>query len=162
MRVQKSGTQEKKGVSRRSLLRMIGTVAGSTAMYNAMTGLGFAQESGYAGPPKLGNVKAGTLHALALTTSERSPLMPEVPPIAESGVPGFSAAIRYGLVAPPGTPRPIIERLISRFAPASTRLTCAPGSPPTAAIRCRRRRRNTPRTSSARTAAGVRSSASSI
>lgn len=47
-------------VSRRSLLRMIGTVAGSTAMYNAMTELGFAQESGYAGPPKLGNVKAGT------------------------------------------------------------------------------------------------------
>ena len=61
--------------------------------------------------PIIGNVKAGTLHALALTTSERSPLMPEVPPIAESGVPGFSAAIRYGLVAPPGTPRPIIERL---------------------------------------------------
>jgi len=61
--------------------------------------------------PIIGNVKAGTLHALALTTSERSPLMPDVPPIAESGVPGFSAAIRYGLVAPPGTPRPIIERL---------------------------------------------------
>jgi tripartite-type tricarboxylate transporter receptor subunit TctC len=61
--------------------------------------------------PIVGNVKAGTLHALALTTSERSPLMPEVPPIAESGVPGFSAAIRYGLVAPPGTPRSIIERL---------------------------------------------------
>ena len=39
---------------------MIGTVAGSTAMYNAMTELGFAQESGYAGPPKLGNVKPGT------------------------------------------------------------------------------------------------------
>ncbi len=61
--------------------------------------------------PIVGNVKAGTLHALALTTAERSPLMPEVPPIAESGVPGFSAAIRYGLVAPPGTPHPIIERL---------------------------------------------------
>jgi tripartite-type tricarboxylate transporter receptor subunit TctC len=61
--------------------------------------------------PIIGNVKAGTLHALALTTSERSPLMPDVPPIAESGVPGFAAAIRYGLVAPPGTPRPIIERL---------------------------------------------------
>lgn len=61
--------------------------------------------------PIVGNVKAGTLHALALTTAERSPLMPEVPPIAESGVPGFSAAIRYGLVAPPGTPRPIIDRL---------------------------------------------------
>ena len=47
-------------VSRRSLLRMIGTVAGSTAMYGAMTELGFAQESGYAGPPKLGNPRPGT------------------------------------------------------------------------------------------------------
>src|ERR1044072_2932670 len=51
---------ESGSMSRRSLLRMIGTVAGSTAMYNAMTELGFAQESGYAGPPRLGNVKAGT------------------------------------------------------------------------------------------------------
>src|SRR5215469_13757386 len=50
---------ESKAVSRRSLLKMIGTVAGSTAMYNAMTDLGFAQESGYAGPPKLGNPRSG-------------------------------------------------------------------------------------------------------
>ncbi len=55
-----NSSNESGAVSRRSLLRMIGTVAGSTAMYNAMTELGFAQESGYAGPPKLGNVKAGT------------------------------------------------------------------------------------------------------
>ncbi len=46
-------------MSRRSLLHMIGTVAGSTAMYNAMTEMGYAQESGYAGPPKLGAVKPG-------------------------------------------------------------------------------------------------------
>jgi monoamine oxidase len=46
-------------LSRRSLLHMIGTVAGSTAMYNAMTEMGYAQESGYAGPPKLGAVKPG-------------------------------------------------------------------------------------------------------
>ena len=44
----------------------------------------------------------------------------------------------------------------ARFAPASTRRTCAPGSPPTAAIRCRRRRRNTRPTSSARTRGGAR------
>ena len=37
--------------------------------------------------------------------------MPDVPTVAESAVPGFSAAIRYGLAAPAGTPRPIIERL---------------------------------------------------
>jgi tripartite-type tricarboxylate transporter receptor subunit TctC len=58
-----------------------------------------------------GNVKAGKLRALAVTTAERSKLMPDVPTIAESAVPGFSAAIRYGLAAPAGTPRPIIERL---------------------------------------------------
>ncbi|MBX9824680.1 MAG: tripartite tricarboxylate transporter substrate binding protein [Xanthobacteraceae bacterium] len=61
--------------------------------------------------PIIGNVKGGTLHALAVTTAQRSPQLPDVPPIAESGVAGFSAAIQYGLVAPPGTPRPIIERL---------------------------------------------------
>ena len=46
--------EDQSAVSRRSLLRMIGTVAGSTAMYGAMTGLGLAAESGYSGPPKLG------------------------------------------------------------------------------------------------------------
>src|ERR1700742_4417767 len=51
---------DSKDVSRRSLLKMIGTVAGSTAMYGAMTELGFAQESGYSGPPKLGNPKSPT------------------------------------------------------------------------------------------------------
>jgi tripartite-type tricarboxylate transporter receptor subunit TctC len=61
--------------------------------------------------PIIGNVQAGTLRALAVTTAKRSNLMPDVPSIAESGLPGFSAEIRYGISAPPGTPRPIIERL---------------------------------------------------
>jgi tripartite-type tricarboxylate transporter receptor subunit TctC len=59
----------------------------------------------------LGNVKAGQLFALAVTTPERSKLLPDVPTIAESAVPGFSAAIRYGLVAPAGTSLAIVERL---------------------------------------------------
>jgi len=59
----------------------------------------------------VGNVKAGTLRALAVTTAERSKLMPDVPTVSESALPGFSAAIRYGLAAPAGTPRPIIDRL---------------------------------------------------
>jgi len=59
----------------------------------------------------VGNVKAGTLRALAVTTATRSKLMPEVPTVSESALPGFSAAIRYRLAAPAGTPRPIIERL---------------------------------------------------
>ena len=61
--------------------------------------------------PIIGNVKAGTLRALAVTSGERSALLPDVPPIADAGLPGFAAVIRYGLAAPPGTPRPIIERL---------------------------------------------------
>jgi monoamine oxidase len=51
---------ETTGISRRSLLSMIGTVAGSAAMYHAMTEMGYAGESGYAGPPKLGAPPAGT------------------------------------------------------------------------------------------------------
>ena len=51
---------ENPAVSRRSLLKMIGTLAGSTAMYNAMTEMGFAQESGYSGPPKLSAPPPGT------------------------------------------------------------------------------------------------------
>jgi len=59
----------------------------------------------------LGNIKTGKLFALAVTTPDRSKLLPEVPTIAESAVPGFSADIRYGLVAPAGTPAAIVERL---------------------------------------------------
>ena len=62
-------------------------------------------------PAAHGNVAAGKLRALAVTGAQRSKLMPEVPTIAENGLPGFDVALRYGLVAPAGTPRPIIERL---------------------------------------------------
>ncbi|MPZ40034.1 MAG: tripartite tricarboxylate transporter substrate binding protein [Rhizobiales bacterium] len=61
--------------------------------------------------PVIGQIQAGTLNALAVTSPARSSLIPNVPTIAESGVPGFSAVITYGLAAPAGTPRAIIERL---------------------------------------------------
>jgi tripartite-type tricarboxylate transporter receptor subunit TctC len=61
--------------------------------------------------PVLAQVRAGKLRALAVTNPARSPLLPEVPTIADSGLPGFSAAIRYGLVAPAGTPRGVVARL---------------------------------------------------
>jgi tripartite-type tricarboxylate transporter receptor subunit TctC len=54
---------------------------------------------------------SGLLRALAVTSAERSSLLPEVPTVAESGLPGYEAALRYGLVAPAGTPRAMIERL---------------------------------------------------
>jgi tripartite-type tricarboxylate transporter receptor subunit TctC len=62
-------------------------------------------------PVALGNVKAGTLRALAVSSAKRSSVMPDLPTMAETGVPGFDVALRYGLVAPAGTPRPIIARL---------------------------------------------------
>jgi tripartite-type tricarboxylate transporter receptor subunit TctC len=57
------------------------------------------------------HVRAGALRALAVTSAARSDLLPDVPTIAQSGVPGFSAAIHYGLLAPARTPRDIIDRL---------------------------------------------------
>jgi tripartite-type tricarboxylate transporter receptor subunit TctC len=61
--------------------------------------------------PVLEHVRAGALRALAVTSAARSDLLPDVPTIAQSGVPGFSAAIHYGLLAPAGTPRDIVDRL---------------------------------------------------
>jgi tripartite-type tricarboxylate transporter receptor subunit TctC len=62
-------------------------------------------------PAALGNVKAGTLRALAISSAKRSSVLPDLPTLAEAGVPGFEVALRYGLAAPTGTPKPIVERL---------------------------------------------------
>jgi tripartite-type tricarboxylate transporter receptor subunit TctC len=61
--------------------------------------------------PALGNIQAGQLRALAVAGRARSGLLPDVPTVGESGLPGFEAAVRYGLLAPAGTPRPIIDRI---------------------------------------------------
>jgi tripartite-type tricarboxylate transporter receptor subunit TctC len=57
------------------------------------------------------NAKTGKLRMLAVTSATRSTLAPDVPTVAEAGLTGFEAVLRYGLAAPAGTPRPIIERL---------------------------------------------------
>jgi tripartite-type tricarboxylate transporter receptor subunit TctC len=57
------------------------------------------------------SAKSGLLRMLAVTGAKRSALVPDMPTVAESGVPGFDAVLRYGLVAPAGTPRAIIARL---------------------------------------------------
>ena len=59
----------------------------------------------------IGQIVAGTVRALGVTTSTRSPAAPQIPTIAESGVPGFHAESWNALFAPPGTPQPIIDRL---------------------------------------------------
>ena len=61
--------------------------------------------------PAMGNLQAGTLRAMAVLGPQRSSLLPDVPTAAESGLPGFEAMLHYGLLAPAGTPRPIVARL---------------------------------------------------
>jgi len=57
------------------------------------------------------HVHAGKLKGLATTGKQRSAVTPEIPTVAEAGVPGYEATIWLGLMAPAGTPRPILERL---------------------------------------------------
>jgi tripartite-type tricarboxylate transporter receptor subunit TctC len=61
--------------------------------------------------PAMGNLQAGTMRAMAVLGPQRSSLLPDVPTAAESGLPGFEAMLHYGLLAPAGTPRPIVARL---------------------------------------------------
>ncbi len=58
-----------------------------------------------------GQAHAGKVRALGTTGKKRSSVMPDVPTIAEAGVPGYEATIWLGLMAPAGTPRPILEKL---------------------------------------------------
>jgi len=62
-------------------------------------------------PPALGNLQAGTLRAIAVLGPTRFSLLPDVPTADESGLPGFESVLHYGLLAPAGTPQPIVERL---------------------------------------------------
>jgi len=62
-------------------------------------------------PPALGNLQAGTLRAIAVLSPQRFSLLPDVPTADESGLPGFESVLHYGVLAPAGTPRPIIDRL---------------------------------------------------
>ena len=57
------------------------------------------------------NARAGRVKALASSGKTRSPVTPEVPTLSEAGVPGYEATIWLGLMAPAGTPRPILEKL---------------------------------------------------
>jgi len=62
-------------------------------------------------PNVQGHIKAGALRALAVSGSKRSPELPDIPTVAESGLTGFDTAIKYYLLAPAGTPRAIIDKL---------------------------------------------------
>lgn len=62
-------------------------------------------------PPSLQLIRQGKLRAIAVTGAQRSPTLPRVPTIAESGVPGYEAVLWQALYAPAGTPAPIVARL---------------------------------------------------
>jgi tripartite-type tricarboxylate transporter receptor subunit TctC len=62
-------------------------------------------------PPAIGNIQAGSLRAIAVTGTKRFSLLPDVPTAAESGLPGFDSVLHYGLLAPAGTPRAIVDLL---------------------------------------------------
>lgn len=62
-------------------------------------------------PAVLASVRAGKLKALALSSAQRSPLLPNVPTLGESGYPGIEALGWIGMATPAGTPEPVIERL---------------------------------------------------
>ncbi len=62
-------------------------------------------------PSSLPHIKAGKLRALATTGAKRDPALPDLPTIAEAGVPGYASNVWFGLMAPAGTPKPIVAKL---------------------------------------------------
>jgi tripartite-type tricarboxylate transporter receptor subunit TctC len=81
--------------------------------------IGGQVECGFlAGPTVLPMVRAGRLVALAVSGAKRSPLLPDVPTVAESGYPGFDASFSLVLFAPKGTPRPVVDAMHAALAAA--------------------------------------------
>jgi len=62
-------------------------------------------------PPAIALMKDGKVRALAVTGAKRSDVVPDLPTVAEAALPGYEAVLHYGIVAPAGTPRPIIDKL---------------------------------------------------
>jgi tripartite-type tricarboxylate transporter receptor subunit TctC len=62
-------------------------------------------------PPAIALVREGKVRALAVTGPARSPIFPDLPTVAEAALPGYEAVLHYGIVAPAGTPQPIIGKL---------------------------------------------------
>ena len=83
---------------------------GSNPLITDMMG-GFVKVGFNPIPVSRAALDGGYIRALAVTSQKHSTLMPQLPTLAESGLPGFDATLSYGLLAPAGTPRPIIDRL---------------------------------------------------
>jgi tripartite-type tricarboxylate transporter receptor subunit TctC len=83
---------------------------GSNPLITDMMG-GFVKVGFNPIPVSRAAMDGGYIRALAVTSQKHSTLMPQLPTLAESGLPGFDATLNYGLLAPAGTPRPIVDRL---------------------------------------------------
>jgi tripartite-type tricarboxylate transporter receptor subunit TctC len=83
---------------------------GSDGARNSILG-GQVQMMFDAVPTMAANARAGKVKALATSGKSRSPVTPDVPTVSEAGVPGYESGIWLGLMAPAGTPRPILEKL---------------------------------------------------
>ena len=80
------------------------------------------------------------MRALAVTGAKRSPLFPDVPTVAEAGLPGYEAELHYGIVAPAGTPPEVIAKLNAALNNALADGESGSGLPSTAPRCCRARR----------------------
>jgi tripartite-type tricarboxylate transporter receptor subunit TctC len=88
-----------------------GSPAGIKAVMTAEVDLGF-----YNTPTVIQQIRDGTLRALAVTSRKRSPLLPQLPTLDESGVPGYEMDTWFGFVAPAGTPPAVVQKLHDEFA----------------------------------------------
>jgi tripartite-type tricarboxylate transporter receptor subunit TctC len=83
---------------------------GSNPLITDMMG-GFVKVGFNPIPVSRAALDSGLIRAIAVASQKHSTLMPQLPTLAESGLPGFDATLTYGLLAPAGTPRPIVDRL---------------------------------------------------
>lgn len=117
------------GSSQHLSAELFGVMAGVRMLHVPYKGAAPAITDTLAGHVNLGfhnmldvlpHIRAGTLRALAVTSPQRARAMPDTPTIAESGVPGYSAEVWFGVFAPAGTPRPIVARLHAEIQKALT------------------------------------------
>jgi tripartite-type tricarboxylate transporter receptor subunit TctC len=112
------------GTTTQLAMEMLKTAAGIDIVHVPYNGNGPANTATLGGqvqalfgsmPAVLAQAKAGRLRPLAVGTAKRSPSLPDVPTVAESGYPGFEASLWLGFFAPAGTPQPILKRLHSEL-----------------------------------------------
>lgn len=108
------------GTSNHLVAELFKTAAGIQMLHVPFKGAGPAQVAVMSGevdmmvsapPAVMTQIKAGRLRALAVSSAKRSPALPDVPTMMESGLQAFEATAWYCLVAPAGTPRPIVDKI---------------------------------------------------